>query len=183
MIRASANPVIPRPTRRVPFAIARCSGKGKRDSSITLSNIRVAMLNGCAQRVLAPEINEATVRLLTRHGVEVVVAEGAGCCGSLTHHMGLETAALDSANPMREALASLRETFGLTDAPLLGQYVTYLGHVLRGDLGVSIAYFPAPVSEVIGGGLVWTILLAGTAVMMAFLVGTLIGIAAAWWRH
>lgn len=49
---------------------------------------RVALLNGCAQTVLAPQINEATVRLLTRLGVEVVVAEGAGCCGSLVHHLG-----------------------------------------------------------------------------------------------
>jgi len=51
---------------------------------------RVALLNGCAQQVLAPEINEATIRLLRRHGCEVVVARGAGCCGALTHHMGLE---------------------------------------------------------------------------------------------
>ncbi|NNE85469.1 MAG: glycolate oxidase subunit GlcF [Alphaproteobacteria bacterium] len=49
---------------------------------------RVALLNSCAQTVLAPQINEATVRLLTRLGVEVVVAEGAGCCGSLVHHLG-----------------------------------------------------------------------------------------------
>jgi glycolate oxidase iron-sulfur subunit len=50
--------------------------------------LRVALLNGCAQTVLAPQINEATIRLLTRHGCEVVVADGAGCCGALTHHMG-----------------------------------------------------------------------------------------------
>ncbi|MEK9707078.1 MAG: glycolate oxidase subunit GlcF [Alphaproteobacteria bacterium] len=49
---------------------------------------RVALLIGCAQTVLAPQINESTVRLLTRLGVEVVVANGAGCCGSLVHHMG-----------------------------------------------------------------------------------------------
>ena len=49
---------------------------------------RVAILNGCAQQVLNTAINESTVRLLTRHGVEVVVAKGAGCCGALTHHMG-----------------------------------------------------------------------------------------------
>ena len=49
---------------------------------------RVALLTGCAQRVLAPQINEATIRLLTRHGCEVVVAKGAGCCGALTHHLG-----------------------------------------------------------------------------------------------
>ena len=57
---------------------------------------RVALLTGCAQRVLAPEINEATIRLLTRHGVEVVVTRGAGCCGSATHHMGKTGHALRS---------------------------------------------------------------------------------------
>jgi glycolate oxidase iron-sulfur subunit len=49
---------------------------------------RVALLTGCAQQVLMPRINEATIRLLTRLGVEVVVADGAGCCGALNHHMG-----------------------------------------------------------------------------------------------
>jgi glycolate oxidase iron-sulfur subunit len=49
---------------------------------------RVALLTGCAQQVLAPRINEATIRLLTRLGVEVVVANGAGCCGALNHHIG-----------------------------------------------------------------------------------------------
>ncbi len=51
---------------------------------------RVAILTGCAQQVLETEINEATVRLLTRLGIEIVVAKGAGCCGSLVHHMGRE---------------------------------------------------------------------------------------------
>ena len=51
---------------------------------------RVAILTGCAQQVLETEINESTVRLLTRLGIEVVVAKGAGCCGSLVHHMGKE---------------------------------------------------------------------------------------------
>jgi len=45
--------------------------------------MRIALLPGCAQQVLAPEINEATIRLLTRHGCEVVVAPGSGCCGAL----------------------------------------------------------------------------------------------------
>ncbi len=49
---------------------------------------RVAVLSGCAQRVLSPQINEATIRLLTRHGCEVVVAGGAGCCGALRQHLG-----------------------------------------------------------------------------------------------
>ena len=81
-----------------------------------------------------------------------------------------------------EALDALRETFGLTDAPLLAQYVTYLGHVLKGDLGISVAYFPAPVLQVISNGFVWTVLLAGTALVISFTVGTLLGVAAAWWR-
>jgi glycolate oxidase iron-sulfur subunit len=50
--------------------------------------MRVALMTGCAQQVLSPQINEATVRVLTRHGCEVVVAKGAGCCGALVHHMG-----------------------------------------------------------------------------------------------
>jgi glycolate oxidase iron-sulfur subunit len=49
---------------------------------------RVALLTGCAQQVIAPSINEATIRLLTRMGVEVVVTAGQGCCGALNHHMG-----------------------------------------------------------------------------------------------
>ena len=58
---------------------------------------RVALLAGCAQRVLDPAINDATIRLLTRMGGEVVVAEGAGCCGALTHHMGRDAQAMASA--------------------------------------------------------------------------------------
>ena len=81
-----------------------------------------------------------------------------------------------------EAVRGLREAFGLTDAPLLGQYATYLAHVARGDLGLSVAYFPSPVSAVIGGGLLWTLFLAGTAVLVSFTLGTLLGVAAAWWR-
>jgi glycolate oxidase iron-sulfur subunit len=56
--------------------------------------LRVALLAGCAQQVLMPGINAATIRLLTRLGCEVVVAEGAGCCGSLNHHMGQHTPAM-----------------------------------------------------------------------------------------
>ena len=49
---------------------------------------RVALLIGCAQRALNNDINAATIRLLTRHGCDVVIAEGMGCCGALPHHMG-----------------------------------------------------------------------------------------------
>ncbi len=69
---------------------------------------RVALLAGCAQQVLEPAINEATIGLLTRMGVEVVVAQGAGCCGALAHHMGRHAQAMASARAnirawMREA--------------------------------------------------------------------------------
>ena len=49
---------------------------------------RVALLIGCVQRVISPEINEATIRLLNRHNVEVVVMPDIECCGSLNHHLG-----------------------------------------------------------------------------------------------
>lgn len=58
---------------------------------------RVAILTGCAQSVLEPGINEATIGLLTRLGIEVVVPQGEGCCGALVHHMGREEAALAAA--------------------------------------------------------------------------------------
>ena len=50
--------------------------------------MRVALMTGCAQRALNTDINDATIRLLRRLGCEVVIAEGQGCCGALTHHMG-----------------------------------------------------------------------------------------------
>ena len=58
---------------------------------------RVALLAGCAQTVLDPAINEATIRLLTRMGIDVTIAKGAGCCGALTHHMGRHEPAMASA--------------------------------------------------------------------------------------
>ncbi|MFD2741042.1 glycolate oxidase subunit GlcF [Sulfitobacter aestuarii] len=58
---------------------------------------RVALLTGCAQRALDTDINDATIRLLTRLGCEVVVASGAGCCGALVHHMGRTAESHDAA--------------------------------------------------------------------------------------
>ncbi len=51
---------------------------------------RVALLTGCVQKVISPQINEATIRLLNRHGIEVVVPKSIECCGSLNHHLGKE---------------------------------------------------------------------------------------------
>jgi glycolate oxidase iron-sulfur subunit len=55
---------------------------------------RVALLQGCAQQVLAPRINQAAINLLTRHGVEVVLVKDEQCCGALTHHLGRDADAL-----------------------------------------------------------------------------------------
>lgn len=74
---------------------------------------RVALLTGCAQKVLDPEINEATVRLLTRHGCEVVVPMGGGCCGALIHHMGREDAAATQARANIEAWEQVAKSGGL----------------------------------------------------------------------
>lgn len=51
---------------------------------------RVILMQGCVQQVLAAQINDATIRLLTRLGCDVIVADGSGCCGALTHHLGRE---------------------------------------------------------------------------------------------
>jgi glycolate oxidase iron-sulfur subunit len=52
------------------------------------AKMRVALMTGCAQRALNTDINDATIRVLTRLGCDVVIADGQGCCGALTHHMG-----------------------------------------------------------------------------------------------
>jgi glycolate oxidase iron-sulfur subunit len=98
---------------------------------------RVALLNGCAQPVLDPGINEATIRLLTRHGVEVVVARGAGCCGALTHHMGREAPALNAAKA--NVAAWMRELDGegldavIVNTSGCGTTVKDYGFMLRTD--------------------------------------------------
>ncbi|QHP66382.1 glycolate oxidase iron-sulfur subunit [Bradyrhizobium sp. LCT2] len=67
-------------------------------SSALAPRRRVALLTGCAQQVLAPQVNEATVRLLARHGCEVVITRDGGCCGALNHHLGQNGRALARAN-------------------------------------------------------------------------------------
>jgi glycolate oxidase iron-sulfur subunit len=97
---------------------------------------RVAILTGCAQPVLKPGINEATIRLLDRIGVEVVVPEGEGCCGALVHHMGREHDALDAARGMSMP-GPARSTGGL-DAIIItasgcGTTIKDYGYMLRED--------------------------------------------------
>jgi glycolate oxidase iron-sulfur subunit len=98
---------------------------------------RVAILTGCAQSVLEPGINEATISLLNRLGIEVVVPEGEGCCGALVHHMGREDAALASAR--RNVDAWMREIEGsgldaiIVTASGCGTTIKDYGFMLRLD--------------------------------------------------
>jgi glycolate oxidase iron-sulfur subunit len=96
---------------------------------------RVALLQGCAQQVVAPQINEATIRLLTRLGCEVVVATGSGCCGALTHHMGKESSALTFAKANIAAWSRELDGAGLDaiviNASGCGTTVKDYGHMLR----------------------------------------------------
>ncbi|MFU0503851.1 glycolate oxidase subunit GlcF [Pseudaminobacter sp. NGMCC 1.201702] len=98
---------------------------------------RVAILTGCAQPVLDPGINEATISLLTRLGIEVVVPQGEGCCGALVHHMGREEQALASARRNVDAWTRQIEDGGL-DAIVItasgcGTTIKDYGFMLRLD--------------------------------------------------
>ncbi|HYH76021.1 MAG TPA: ABC transporter permease [Arthrobacter sp.] len=81
-----------------------------------------------------------------------------------------------------EQIEQLRKLLGVDDRPLWEQYVGYLHNMLTGQMGVSISRFPAPVTEVIGSQVGWTLLLGGTALVIAAVVGNLLGILAAWRR-
>lgn len=96
---------------------------------------RVALLSGCVQSVLGGGINEATIRLLTRHGCEVVAAADAGCCGALVHHLGREDPARAQARANIQAWTGIK---GGVDAVVVnasgcGTMIKDYGHLLAGD--------------------------------------------------
>jgi peptide/nickel transport system permease protein len=80
------------------------------------------------------------------------------------------------------AIQALRIQFGLNNSSLWSQYVQYLNNLLHGNMGVSITYFPTPVTDVIGLGLRWTLVLVGVSAILSFFIGTLMGTIAAWRR-
>ena len=97
--------------------------------------MRVALMTGCAQRALNTDINDATIRLLTRHGAEVVVLKQ-GCCGALTHHMGKVDESHRTAAVNIEAFAAEDVAYGL-DAVVIntsgcGTTVKDYGHMFEG---------------------------------------------------
>ncbi|WP_275789173.1 glycolate oxidase subunit GlcF [Pararhizobium gei] len=121
--------------RRLPVPSA-ASAAGTREAQAEKRG-RVALLTGCAQPVLNPGINEATIRLLTRLGVEVVMPQGEGCCGALVHHMGREEHALAAARRNVDVWIEAADEGGL-DAIVItasgcGTTIKDYGHMLRLD--------------------------------------------------
>lgn len=115
---------------------------------------RVALLTGCAQQVLRPPINEATVRLLTRRGCQVVVAAGAGCCGALVHHMGREDQAQNQARANIEAWEKAGVEAVVINASGCGTMIKDYGWMLKHDpawaeRAARIAELARDVSEII----------------------------------
>jgi glycolate oxidase iron-sulfur subunit len=98
---------------------------------------RVIMLEGCAQKVLRPDINDATIRLLTRIGIEVIVPERTGCCGALVHHLGEAESAREQALRNVEAWSlKVLETEPeaiIVNASGCGTMVKDYGHLLKYD--------------------------------------------------
>jgi glycolate oxidase iron-sulfur subunit len=120
--------------------------------------MRMALLAGCAQQVLRPEINEATVRVLTRHGCEVVIARGAGCCGAVLHQLEYAEKARASAKINIEAWRGELETGGLDaivfNASGCGVAIRDYGHLLAGEAdwmkpAAQIATLARDVTEVL----------------------------------
>jgi glycolate oxidase iron-sulfur subunit len=126
--------------RLAPAAVSAASPMAKPGIHLATTGVpkkRVAILTGCAQPVLDPGINEATISLLNRLGVEVVVPEGEGCCGALVHHMGREEQALASARQNVDAWTYQIENGGL-DAIIItasgcGTTIKDYGFMLRLD--------------------------------------------------
>jgi glycolate oxidase iron-sulfur subunit len=99
--------------------------------------LRVALHTGCVQKVLRPQINQASIGLLTRHGCEVVVPKGLSCCGALVHHLGQQDHSIASAKANIDALMREVEGEGLDaiviNASGCGSHIKDYVHVLRQD--------------------------------------------------
>jgi glycolate oxidase iron-sulfur subunit len=119
---------------------------------------RVALLAGCAQQALNGNINAATIRLLRRHGCEMVVVAGAGCCGSLPLHMGKESAAKAFARRTILAWSGEQERHGLdaivVNASGCGTTIKDYGHLFMHETetrqaATKIAALTKDVSEIV----------------------------------
>jgi len=121
---------------------------------------RVALLQGCAQQVLAPRINQAAINLLTRHGIEVVLVKDEQCCGALTHHLGRDDDALARARANVTAWLAEAERGGL-DAILVttsgcGTVIKDYGFMLREEadfaaLAAKVSALAKDITEYVSG--------------------------------
>ncbi len=91
-----------------------------------------------------------------------------------THHNEL------AGNP--HLLDSLRTVLGGSTEPIMLQYIHYLGNIAHFDFGVSFSQYPEQVSSILAATIPWTLLLAGLSTIAAFVLGTVLGVAAAWRR-
>ena len=99
--------LLPKPLRAAAIMGARLKPHGPEAMQPqTIGGRRVALHLGCVQEVVAPQITAATIRVLTRHGFEVVPVEGTGCCGSLNHHLGQTGPAQNHAIALVEDIAA-----------------------------------------------------------------------------
>jgi glycolate oxidase iron-sulfur subunit len=121
---------------------------------------RVALLQGCAEPVLKPQIREAAQRLLQRAGYEVVLAEGEACCGSLEHHMGRKDAGLAAARRNIDAWIAEVEGNGLDAIAITasgcGVTIKDYGFMLREDAAYAeraarVSALAKDVSEFLAG--------------------------------
>ena len=118
---------------------------------------RVALMTGCAQKALNTDINDATIRLLTRLGCDVVIAKGQGCCGALTHHMGKTAESHETAGKNIRAFHAEMTGEGLDHLVIntsgCGTTVKDYGHMFRShklaDKAQAVAGIAADVSEVL----------------------------------
>jgi glycolate oxidase iron-sulfur subunit len=98
---------------------------------------RVAMITGCAQSVLAPDINGALIRILNRAGIEAVVLDGAACCGALNEHLGQGDATRMHARKVVDAIVKEADSAGLdaviSTASGCGTLMKAYGELLAGD--------------------------------------------------
>jgi ABC-type dipeptide/oligopeptide/nickel transport system permease component len=97
---------------------------------------------------------------------------------SMVQRLAGQSEAIDPA-----MIKAVQIMLGLPRGTILEQYVDYLHAVVRGDFGISYTYFPYTVTHMIGEALPWTIVLVGTSHILGFVIGTLLGAAAAWKRN
>jgi glycolate oxidase iron-sulfur subunit len=105
--------------------------------AVTAPKLKIALLKGCAEPALRPEIRAAAIRLLARAGCEVVEVAGEGCCGALVHHMGMADAARDAARRNVNAWTAAIERDGIDAVAVTvsgcGTMLKDYGHLLRED--------------------------------------------------